>query len=247
LLLAVLCGRVLAMITLAIAGEEATYTVRPGKILALGLNYLEHIAESPSVKVQGFDKTTPEEPVVFTKTINTICASGDPIVIPAILESYRFEEPRTDYEGELALFVGKGGKNISEEKALDHVYGYTCANDVSQRNIQNGDRSGWFRGKSFDTFLPLGPVVVPAKGLADPQKLSIRTRLNGRVVQDSNTEQMIFKIPEIISFLSRNFTLEEGDLILTGTPSGVGPIAEGDSVEVEIEGIGILENPVRKE
>lgn len=235
------------MITLPVAGKKSSYAVRPGKILALGLNYLEHIAESPSVKVQGFDQTTPEEPVVFTKTINTICAPGEPIILPAIVGSYRFDEPRTDYEGELALFVGKGGKNIPEEKALDHVYGYTCANDVSQRNIQNGDRSGWFRGKSFDTFLPLGPAVVPAKGLADPQKLSIRTRLNGRVVQESNTEQMIFKIPEIISFLSRNFTLQEGDLILTGTPSGVGPITEGDTVEVEIEGIGLLENPVQNE
>lgn len=235
------------MIKLPIAGEKAAYTVRPGKILALGLNYLEHIAESPSVNVQGLDQTIPEEPVVFTKTVNTICAPGDPILLPAIVGTYRFDVPRTDYEAELALFVGKRGKNIAEADALDYVYGYTCANDVSQRNIQNGDRSGWFRGKSFDTFLPLGPVVVPAAGLENPQKLSIQTRLNGKVVQDSNTEQMIFKIAEIISFLSRNFTLEEGDLILTGTPSGVGPMVEGDTVEVEIEGIGVLENPVQNE
>lgn len=235
------------MIKLPVAGEKAPYTVQPGKILALGLNYLEHIAESASVQVRGFTENSPEEPVVFTKTINTICAPGDPIVLPAIVGSYDFDVPRTDYEAELALFVKKRGKNIPESEALDYVYGYTCANDVSQRNIQNGDRSGWFRGKSFDTFLPVGPLVVPAAGLKDPQKLAIQTRLNGKVVQDSNTEQMIFKIPEIISFLSRNFTLEEGDLILTGTPSGVGPIVEGDTVEVEIEGIGILENPVQNE
>ena len=235
------------MISLPIAGKNATYTVKPSKILALGLNYREHLAESATLKVRGFDATVPSEPVVFSKTINSLCGPGEPIVLPKIIDGYGFEQPRTDYEAELAFFIGRSGKHIPESEALDYVFGYTCANDVSQRNTQNGDKSGWFRGKSFDTFCPVGPVVVPADQIGDPQKLSIRSRLNGTVVQDSNTEHMIFSIPTMISFLSRNFTLEEGDLILTGTPSGVGPMVVGDVIEVEVEGIGVLKNPVQKE
>ena len=127
------------------------------------------------------------------------------------------------------------------------MLGFTCFNDVSQRNFQRRDKSGWFRGKSLDTFGPIGPVIVPPGAIGDPQNLRIQTRLNGRVVQDSNTRHMIFTIPQIISFISRNFTLEAGDIISTGTPSGVGPIRDGDVVEVEIENIGILKNPVRAE
>ena len=130
------------------------------------------------------------------------------------------------------------------EAALDHVFGYTCMNDISQRNIQNGDRTGWYRGKSFDTFGPIGPQVVLAGDLPDPQNLDICCRLNGKTVQEGNTRQMIFTIPEIIAFVSKNFTLMPGDIILTGTPSGVGPISHGDTVEVEIEGIGVLKNSV---
>lgn len=138
-------------------------------------------------------------------------------------------------------------KNVSAEHAMDYVFGYTCANDVSQRNIQNGDRSGWYRGKSFDTFCPVGPVIVPAEQIEDIASLSIQCRVNGRVTQNGNTGQMIFKLPRILEFLSNNMTLEEGDLVLTGTPSGVSALTPGDTVEVEIEHIGTLQNPVAAE
>ena len=147
----------------------------------------------------------------------------------------------------MAVIIGKKCKNVAPEKALDYVYGYTIANDVSQRNIQNADKSGWFRGKSFDTFLPLGPEVLLKEDVADIQNLRLTTRLNGIPVQDSNTGMMIFPVKELVSFLSRNFTLEAGDIILTGTPSGVGELHVGDSVEIEIEQIGILRNTVEKE
>jgi len=223
------------------------YTVAPSKIIALGLNYRDHIAESESVKVQGFTKEIPEEPVLFPKTPNTLIGPEQPIVIPAIVQSYGFKEVRVDYEAELAFFILDRCKNVAAEDAWQHIFGFSCFNDVSQRNIQNSDRSGWFRGKSFDTFGPIGPCVVRREDLGDPQKLNIRCRLNGQTVQDSNTRFMIFSIPSILSFVSRNFTLEPGDIICTGTPSGVGPIHAGDVVEVEIEGIGILRNSVEEE
>ncbi len=232
------------MVELPVAGSRDKYRVAPSKIIALGLNYREHIAESLSVNVRGMDENTPAEPVLFPKTPNVLIGGGQPIVLPRIVASYGFEAPRTDYEGELALIISRRARNITERDAHDYVYGYTCMNDVSQRNIQNGDRSGWFRGKSFDTFGPIGPVVVPAAQLGDPQALALQTRLNGKVVQRGNTAQMIFGVAQLLAFISRNFTLEPGDIILTGTPSGVGPLAAGDVVEVEIEGIGVLRNPV---
>ncbi|MFP4364002.1 MAG: fumarylacetoacetate hydrolase family protein [Spirochaetia bacterium] len=235
------------MIELPIAGTSQTYTVNPEKIIALGLNYKEHIEESVSVKVKGFTKEIPKEPVLFNKTPNTLCSSGDAILLPAVLEDYSFEAPRTDYEGELAVIIGKGGKFIKAANAYSHILGYTCLNDVSQRNIQTSDKPGWFRGKSFDTFAPIGPVLVPQENIGNPHDLKIETRLNGNTVQSSNTKLMIFLIPEIISFVSRNFTLREGDIISTGTPSGVGPLSPGDTVEVEIEKIGILKNSVKQE
>ena len=229
------------------ADSGRTYTVAPSKIIALGLNYKDHIAESQSVKVQGFTGEVPEEPVLFPKTANVLIGAGEPIVIPALARSYGFDEFRVDYEAELAFFVLDRCKNVEPQEALRHIYGFTCFNDVSQRNIQNSDRSGWFRGKSFDTFGPIGPCVVSREEIGDPQNLDIQCRLNGRTVQSSNTRYMVFSIPQILSFVSRNFTLEAGDLICTGTPSGVGPLQAGDVVEVEIEGIGILRNPVREE
>ncbi len=130
---------------------------------------------------------------------------------------------------------------------MDHILGFTCFNDISQRNLQKNDKAGWFRGKSLDTFGPIGPEIIPLESIGDPQNLHIQCRLNGKIVQDSNTSHMIFKIPEIIAFVSKNFTLEPGDIIITGTPSGVGPLADGDVVEVEIENIGVLSNPVKAE
>ncbi len=220
------------------------YRVQPGKIIALGLNYRSHIKEDLTVNVRGFDSHEPEEPILFPKLLTSIVGSGDAIIIPAILGEYGFLDERTDYEGELAVIIGTGGKNIPEGRAMDHVLGYTCANDVSQRNIQNGDRGGWFRGKSFDTFLPLGPRLAGRDEIEDVTNLIVKTRLNGKVVQEGNTGQMIFKLPETIAFISRNFTLNEGDIILTGTPAGVGNLNHGDIVEVEISSIGTLSNRV---
>jgi 2-keto-4-pentenoate hydratase/2-oxohepta-3-ene-1,7-dioic acid hydratase in catechol pathway len=229
-------------------GPEGTiYTVAPSKIIALGLNYREHIAESQSVKVQGFSTEEPREPVLFPKTPNVLVGPEEPIVIPAFLLDYGFEELRVDYEAELAFIVGDRCRDVPAQEAWAHILGFTCFNDVSQRNLQRSDASGWWRGKSLDTFGPVGPRVVSREELGDPQALAIRCRLNGQVVQESNTARMIFTIPVILAFVSRCLTLMPGDLISTGTPSGVGPIRHGDVVEVEVEGIGTLRNPVVEE
>lgn len=221
--------------------------VRPSKIIALGLNYLEHIRESKSVNVQNFDDDIPVEPVLFCKTPNVLIGPDEAIILPRLLKHYNFEDCRVDYEAELAIVLKDRVKDLPEEYVFDHILGFTCFNDVSQRNFQRADRGGWFRGKSLDTFGPIGPVIVPPELLGDPQSLNIQCRLNGEVVQQSNTRHMIFKIPQLVSFISRNFTLEPGDIICTGTPSGVGPLHHGDTVEVEIENIGILSNPVLEE
>lgn len=234
----------MAQVRLPIANTDQEYVLQPSKIVCLGLNYREHIAESLSVKASGRAPDEPAEPVLFPKTPNVLIESGATIHLPAILGAYDFEEPRTDYEGEMALIIGATCKSVAPEDAMRYVLGFTCFNDVSQRNIQNGDRSGWYRGKSFDTFGPIGPRLVLREDLGDPQRLDIETRLNGKIVQQSNTAKMIFDIPTILSFISRNFTLEEGDVVVTGTPSGIGPLAPGDTVEVEIESIGTLSNPV---
>ncbi len=235
------------MVSLPIVGSHDSYEIHPTKIIALGLNYREHIAESTSVKAQNRSTDDPVEPVLFPKTPNVLIATGEEIVIPAFLLDYKFDEPRVDYEGELAFVVRDECKNVAAEEAYDHILGFTCMNDVSQRNLQHGDRSGWFRGKSLDTFGPVGPVLVPMEAIGDPQNLSIETRLNGKVVQKANTKQMIFSIREMFAFISRNFTLFPGDLVTTGTPAGVGKISHGDVVDVEIENIGVLSNPVVEE
>ena len=232
------------MISLDVLNSEEQYVVRPTKIIALGLNYRDHIAESLSAKISGVTDQIPDEPVLFPKTPNVLINSGEPIVIPRFLKDYNFSEPRVDYEAELAIIISTRCRNVSPSDALDHVFGYTCMNDVSQRNIQNSDRAGWFRGKSLDTFGPIGPRIVLSKDIGDPQDLHIQCRLNGKTVQDANTNQMIFGIQDIIAFVTKNFTLMPGDIISTGTPCGVGPLAHGDVVEVEIEKIGVLRNPV---
>jgi len=226
------------------AGE---YNVEPQKIICLGLNYAEHIKESAQADSERFKDEKPSEPILFPKTRNTLVGPDQAIILPKFLDEYGFRTCRTDYEGELAIVIGSGGKNISEENAYEHIFGFTCFNDVSQRNFQKHDKSGWYRGKSLDTFGPIGPVIVLMKDIGNPQELNIKTRLNGKVVQDSNTRYMLFSIRQIIAFISKQFTLEAGDIIVTGTPSGVGPIAAGDVVEVEIENIGVLKNPVLAE
>jgi 2-keto-4-pentenoate hydratase/2-oxohepta-3-ene-1,7-dioic acid hydratase in catechol pathway len=171
----------------------------------------------------------------------------DPIELPRTLRS-----DRVDYECELAVVIGKAARNVSEDRALDYVLGYTCANDVSARDWQkHGGGGQWCRGKTFDTFCPLGPVLVTRDELPNPNALAIRTILNGEVLQDSNTSDMIFNVPALISYLSKSTTLTPGTVILTGTPQGVGMardprifLKEGDTISIEIEGIGTLTNPV---
>lgn len=224
-----------------------TYVVNPTKIVALGLNYLEHIKESQSVDQQNLAGEIPAEPVLFPKTPNVLIGPGEPIILPAFVTEYNFPDCRTDHEAELAIIIKDRVKNLSLESAMAHILGFTCFNDISQRNLQKGDKSGWYRGKSLDTFGPIGPMIVTPEDIGDPQNLTIECRLNGRVMQRSNTRHMIFKIPEILVFISKNFTLEPGDIIITGTPNGVSPLKDGDSVEVEIQNIGILSNPVKAE
>jgi 2-keto-4-pentenoate hydratase/2-oxohepta-3-ene-1,7-dioic acid hydratase in catechol pathway len=214
----------------------------PSQILGIGLNYRRH-AEETKAKV-------PEFPVLFIKGLNTLQNPGDPILIPTHLAS---EE--VDYECELAVVIGRPCKNVSRKNALDFVLGYTCANDVSARDWQKKRGGGqWSRGKSFDSFCPLGPCLVTPDEIPNPNTLAIRTILNGITVQDWNTNDMIFDVPSIIEFLSGSTTLLPGTTILTGTPHGVGMAADpprwlkpGDSVSIEVEGIGRLTNPVESE
>jgi len=214
----------------------------PAQILCIGLNYRRHAEETKA--------PIPSHPVLFMKGINTLQNPDDPIVLPGHLPS---EE--VDYECELALVIGRTCRNATRENALDHVFGYTCANDVSARDWQK-QRGGsqWCRGKSFDTFCPLGPRLVTRDEIPEPNNLAIRTLLNGKPVQDWNTNDMIFDVPALIEFLSGSTTLPAGTLILTGTPHGVGMastppvwLKDGDTVVIEIEKIGALTNPVERE
>jgi 2-keto-4-pentenoate hydratase/2-oxohepta-3-ene-1,7-dioic acid hydratase in catechol pathway len=244
------------MVKLPIIGRTGYYEIRPTKIVCVGLNYGEHVRESPSIlasekagrpieRQADGSPALPKVPVLFPKTPNVLIASGEPIRIPAtFLARAGIVSPRTDYEAELCVVMGKRCRDIDVSEALGAVLGYTCFNDVSQRDIQNGDKSGWWRGKSFDSFGPIGPALLPASAAPDPQGLSIECRLNGKVVQRGSTARMLFSVAELVAYISSCVTLEEGDLIATGTPSGVGGLAAGDIVEVEIEGIGILRNPV---
>ena len=236
------------MVKLKIADTNEIYNLKPGKIVALGLNYNDHVKESVSILTAGHKPEAPPEPVIFPKAVSSLVGHEENIVIPEFIKNYDFKEPaRTDYEAELAFVISKKCRNVSEEDAMDYILGFTCLNDVSQRNLQTGDKSGWYRGKSLDTFCPVGPVLVKTSDIPDPQNLDLECRLNGKTVQKGNTSLMIFSIREIVSILSTWFTLEEGDLISTGTPSGVGPVKDGDVVEVEIEHIGILRNKVVEE
>ena len=209
----------------------------PQKVICIGLNYADHAAES------GVD--APSEPVVFNKFPSSLAADGDPIVLPAISQ-------KVDYEAELVVVIGQGGKQIIRDDAWKHIAGYACGHDVSARDWQLEKPGGqWLQGKTFDSFAPIGPYVVTRDEVADPGNLAITLRLNGEVMQDSNTNQLIFSIPHLIEHLSAVFTLVPGDLIFTGTPPGVGmartpPIylKDGDTVEVEIEHLGVLTNSV---
>lgn len=211
----------------------------PVDILCIGLNYRKHAAEGGSAP--------PENPILFMKNIGTLQNPGDPIILPRKLNS-----DKVDYECELAVVIKKECLNVSKEDALDYVLGYTCANDVSARDWQkNGGGGQWCRGKTFNTFCPLGPVLLTADEVTNPNALTIKTILNGQTMQDWNTDDMIFDVPTLIEFLSASTTLQPGTVILTGTPHGVGfaqnpPVflKNGDTVSIEIEKIGTLTNPV---
>jgi 2-keto-4-pentenoate hydratase/2-oxohepta-3-ene-1,7-dioic acid hydratase in catechol pathway len=208
------------------------------KIICVGINYSDHSAET------GVD--LPAEPLLFGKFPNALIGPGEAIVLPP-------EATQVDSEAELAVEIGRRGRRISVDDALDFVAGYRCANDVSARNLQFADKQ-WLRGKSFDTFCPLGDRLVPVSELGDGSGLRVVQRLNGETLQDGNTSDLVFGVRRLVAHASSVFTLEPGDLILTGTPAGVGfartpPITmrDGDVVEVEIDGIGILRNPVLAE
>lgn len=224
--------------SVALAEVRLLAPVDPPNVLALGLNYRRHAAET-GMKV-------PERPLLFIKANTSVIGPGAPIILPGIAPD------EVDYEAEMCIVIGKKAKNVSLDDALDYVFGYTCGNDVSARDCQLRLDGQWARGKSFDTFCPLGPWIETE--LPNPDKLTIRSLLNGQVMQDSSTSDLIFNCREIISFLSHNLTLLPGTVIMTGTPSGVGmartpPVymRAGDVIEIEIEGIGTLSNPVKSE
>ncbi len=198
----------------------------PSKILAVGLNYRDHAEE--------LKKKLPDEPLIFMKPPTSIIGHEDKIIYPIHMSS------RVDYEGELAVIIGKEAKWVSESHAVNYIFGYTCINDVTARDLQAKDVQ-YTRAKGFDTFAPLGPVLETE---IDPSDLEISTFLNGEPKQHSRTSELIFDVPRLVSFISRVMTLLPGDIIATGTPAGIGPIRKDDKIEVSIEGIGVLRNNV---
>jgi 2,4-diketo-3-deoxy-L-fuconate hydrolase len=209
---------------------------RSQKIICIGRNYAEHATETQD--------EIPEKPIVFAKYPNTVIGPGEAIRIPPITE-------QADYEAELAVIIGRAARNVSESEALEYVFGYVNANDVSSRDLQFSEGGQWTRSKSIDTFCPMGPYIATRDEVPDPQNLSVRCILNGEIMQDGTTSDMIFPVAELISFLSQGMTLVPGDVILTGTPPGVGMARDpqvwlkaGDEVSIEIEGLGTLTNPV---
>jgi len=218
-------GAVQITIVDAATGATRDHELVPTKIVGVGTNYRAHAVE--------MGKPIPAEPLIFLKPPTALAAAGDAIVRPA---GYQ----RVDFEGELAVVIGKRARRVSVADALDHVLGLACGNDVTVRDLQVRDGQ-WTRAKGFDGFFPLGPHIV--SGL-DPADLRLTTRVNGQVRQDSSTSDMIFPVAEVIAFISNVMTLEVGDVITTGTPQGVGNLDPGDTVEIEIAGIGVLSNPV---
>jgi 2-keto-4-pentenoate hydratase/2-oxohepta-3-ene-1,7-dioic acid hydratase in catechol pathway len=209
----------------------------PPKIICIGLNYRDHAAETGAA--------IPRDPVLFSKFTTALIGPEEPIVLPPVSH-------KVDYEAELVLVIGKKGRFIPREQAREHLAGYTVGHDVSARDWQlEKDGKQWLAGKTFDTFAPIGPYLVPAHEIPDPHELGIRLRLNGQTMQDSNTRQMIFRAEDLVAYISQVVTLQPGDLIFTGTPPGVGVARKppvwlkgGDVVEVEIDGLGVLRNPV---
>lgn len=204
-------------------------SVRPSKIVCVGRNYAKHAAE--------FGNEVPTEPLIFLKPPSALIAAGDPILMPRGVD-------RVDYEGEIGVVVGRRARHVAPEEAWDYVDAIVPLNDVTARKLQKSDGQ-WSRAKGFDTFCPVG-TPVPVKDL-DVDALAVTTRVNGEVRQEGHVGEMVFSIPRIVAHISTFMTLEPGDLIATGTPEGVGPLAEGDVVEIEVAGVGILSNPVARE
>ncbi len=212
--------------------------INPTKIICIGTNYMDHINETKL--------PVPKEPVLFPKTLNSLIGDGEKILYPNWLYNDR-KNNRIDYEVELAFIIKDKCKYVSLDDAYNHILGYTVFNDITARKMQINDifsKLPWFRSKSFDSFAPIGPRVVKDNEIGDPHNLEIELKLNGEIKQSSNTKHLLFKIPELIEYISRFFTLESGDVIATGTPSGIGPIKPGDLIEAYIEKIGVLRNTV---
>ena len=200
----------------------------PSKIVCVGRNYADHAAEMGS--------DVPDRPLLFLKGPNTVAGHGDTVTAPA-------GKDRIDYEAELAVVIGEQCRHVPESDAMDVVAGFTCLNDVSNRDDQNEEQN-WIRGKAFDGSAPMGPVLATPDEV--PDDAAVRTRVNGEVKQDGARDQLIFSIPELIAEITTYLTLEEGDVIATGTPEGVGPLEDGDEVEIEVEGVGTLEHSIRR-
>ncbi len=213
-------------------------TIKPTKILCIGRNYLDHIKET--------NAPVPTEPVFFVKTLNTLVTDNEPIIYPKILyESEKYN--RVDHEVELAFVVSQTCKNVSADEAIDYVQGYTIFLDMTARIMQKSDRNinlPWYRSKNFDTFGPIGPRIVACSEISDPHNLLIQLDVNGETRQLSNTKHLLFKIPEMLEYLSKFVTLKRGDIVATGTPSGISPIQPGDVLEASIEKIGTIKHEV---
>jgi 2-keto-4-pentenoate hydratase/2-oxohepta-3-ene-1,7-dioic acid hydratase in catechol pathway len=225
--------------TRPLAGLKLAAPLAPSKVVAIGQNYTDHVREQGA--------TMPDRPIVFAKFPTAVIGPGDEIRWDPALSA------KIDWEAELAVVIGERARRVPAERAYDHIFGYTVANDVTARDLQDSDGQ-WVRGKSLDTFCPLGPCIVTRDEIPEPHGLPIRCLVNDEVVQNSHTDQLVFRIPQLIEFLSRAFTLLPGDIILTGTPPGVGHhrkppryLHDGDVVTVEVEGIGALTNPCRTE
>lgn len=212
--------------------------INPTKIICLGRNYLDHIKET--------NAPVPTEPVFFVKTLNTLVTNGNPIIYPKILYNNQ-DYNRVDHEVELAFIIFQTCKNIAADRAYDYIRGYTIFLDLTARIMQKTDRNihlPWYRSKNFDTFGPIGPKIVPCSEIKDPHHLNIQLKVNNVMKQFSNTKHMLFKIPEILEYISKYVTLVPGDIVATGTPSGIGPILPGDVLKASIEKIGTITHKV---
>jgi len=213
-------------------------TINPTKIICIGINYMDHIEETKL--------PVPKEPVLFPKTLNCLIGDGDPIIYPKLLFNNR-RLKRVDYEVELAFIIKDRCKDVPKDETYEHIMGYSVFNDVTARKMQTKDivsQLPWFRSKSLDTFGPIGPRIASVDEIQDPHNLKIELKVNGEIKQSSNTKHLLFKIPDLMEYITSLFTMEPGDIIATGTPSGISPVLPGDLIEATIEKIGTLTNKV---